>query len=196
MAFLIRKLNDNWGVASYRGCYRHEPGFQNDFEGKHPVNQIFFKYLEAKDAYGLIADLELAKQIVDTYMHYIPNEQYEVLSVLYEGPQEGISDFIGFDISSGFNISYLYKELDICIATESQSTENESYTQAYPLMCLIEAFFRPKLNPYSLFSSYKTAKFCLDCIMPFDRAFPNLWDNPKTYRVIGLSVVYTSPVPA
>jgi hypothetical protein len=195
MTFLIRKIYNNWGAASYRGCYRGQPGFQDGFEEKHPVNQMFFKYLDATDTYGLITDLELAKQIVDSYRHYIPKEQFEVLSVIHEAPQEEMDRFVGFDISSGFNVSYLYNQLDICLSTETQSTENELYAQANPLMCLLEAFFRPKLNSHSLFSSYETAKFCLDCIMAFDRPFPNLWDDPKKYTVIGLSVVYPYSLP-
>src|SRR5689334_1130726 len=141
MNFLIRQLNANWGVSSYRGCYRYQPGFQNDFEEKHPVNQIFFQYIESQDTYGLIADLEIAKKIVDTYAQYIPAKRYEVLSVLHEESQQGMRNFVGFDLSSGFNISYLYNELDICISTEAQK---ELYIQASPLMCLLEAFFRPK----------------------------------------------------
>jgi hypothetical protein len=152
---------------------------------------MFFKYVASGDAFGRIVDLELAKQVVDTYAHYLPSEQFEVLRVGNNETDAQKDGFMGFDIVSGFNLSYLYNELDICTPLKTDLVEpRRLYNQADPLICLLESFFRSKLNRYSLFSDFATASFCLECVMALDVAFPNIWDNPKTYSVIGLSLVY------
>lgn len=88
--------------------------------------------------------------------------------------------FLGFDVSSGMNLSYLYKGLSYC-AVSSQTLNS--------IICLLEKHFKPKLNQNGLFVKYDDAKFFLECVRDINFLQPNTFDDPSAYEVIGLSTL-------
>jgi hypothetical protein len=177
MTFIIRGAPH---FENYRGTDRKHPYYREEFDKLHPVNRMFFRYLEVSNTVSIITDIDQAKEIADTYNTYLPSENFEVIQITNDAKAIFQGDFLGFDLSSGLNISYLSSGLYLC--NESSIFQSDTGT----FLCLIERFFKPKLNTCILFQSYDVAIFLRSCISAMNNAYPNCWDDPSRYQVIGL----------
>jgi hypothetical protein len=169
---------------NYRGTDRQHPAYRNEFDETHTLNQMFFKYVEISDNLSVTNNINIAKEIVDTYNRYLPSEKFELLQISEDFAKDYQGEFLGYDVSSGINLSYLSNGLNIC------NGSSIVYSEPTVFLCLIERFFKPQLNHYCLFNDYELANFLHSCILTMDNLYPNLWDNPSQYKVIGLWKIY------
>ena len=182
MKYLIVGDRYEADAKNYSGTYRKRVTYSEKFNDEHPVNRMFFAYLKSKDKYDLMDNLELAKEIAEIQRKFTGIE-YQVIQVEVVNEYMKINNenkFLGYDISSGVYLSYLHGGLNIC--------ESE-VGKMYPIMCLLERYFKPTLNQNGLFDEYKIAKFFLECIKNVNILQANFWDDPSEYEIIYLSKV-------
>lgn len=182
MSYLILKENIKIATPNYRGTHRDWIGFQDKYPENHEVNQAFFRFLSEIDELRVLADFDVAREIVDTFQQYVPSEPYEVVAISTESSSTCQGEFLGYDVSSKLYLSYLSNGLKIC--------QNGADNAVGPLLCLMESYFVPRLNENDLFNEYEDGIFLLSCIASMDKLQPAMWDNPSTYSTVGLWKVY------
>lgn len=171
------------GNPSYRGTYRAHPYYCDQFPESHEVNQVFLWFIEEGGELGVVHDMEKARNLVELYRK-CTGEQFEVVEVTTERDPPFVgTDFLGFDLSCGFNNSLLWWGLDLQ-RQGHQMKDNERVLN--PLLRLVEEFFRPKLNSNGLFADCDTAAFCLECMTALQKIRPGLFEGNGEYEVVGV----------
>jgi hypothetical protein len=181
----------------YRGVYRLSPG-SIDFDqfGKdHPVTKAFEWWLgesaHDEEAHGLVRNLKNAQDLVRTYQQYVA-DPFEVVEVtLGDEPTPRGKTLIGFDISLGFHSSLLWETrgLDICHRYRNWYDKEAKVIlrQLDPLICLMQDYFRPKLNQYGLLPNHTSAKKCLSCVLALQSFVPDFFGyGINNWKVVGL----------
>jgi hypothetical protein len=171
---------------NYKGTYRSHPSYVDNEDKDSEVNKYFFWYLKTTEDLDIVTDLDKARNLVKLYTLLDPPQNFEVIKIYEkeEEPCEG-EEFLGFDLSDCFDYSLLCSNLNLRV---DDKKHEGAYKKILPLLMLIKEYFRPKLNKYSLFDDYKTAKFCLKCMMSLQLFYPNLWESEDyKFDVIGLS---------
>lgn len=173
------------GCPTYRGTYRSHPYYCDQVQENHEVNQAFFWFCEEGGEIGVVHDIVRAKHLISAYENLSPPQHFELVEVV-EGehsPRVG-NEFLGYDLSAGFNNSLLWSGMDINEDNiEFQSDETLKILR--PLLHLIKIHFKSMLNSNGLFTNDKEATFCLECMMAIQKLSPGFWEWGD-YEVLGL----------
>ncbi len=174
---------------TYRGTDRVTPYYVDSLSEDHQVNQCFLWYCEEGGELGVVHNFTRAKELVLAYHELRPPQHFEIVEVAKNGDHQSSGEFLGFDLSAGYNDSLLSWGLEIGNARSSDSIRDDRYLLIQPLLHLIQEFFQKKLNSNGLFDNYEDASFCLDCMMALQGVYPSLWENEDVkFEVVGLWV--------
>lgn len=132
------------------------------------------QYLEKVDAFFLLDDLAFAREFAHTL-----GDDFEIVRITRGEIFEGVH-FLGYDVSSGVNLSYLAGGLKFCTG------EGERLGL---MLCLLEQHFQSLLNHHGLFADASTAHFFLQCVREINQLSPNDFDPTETYEVLAISQV-------
>jgi hypothetical protein len=172
---------------NYRGQSRTTPYYCEEMPHSNKVNQLFFWYCDEGGEDGTVHDLKKATELVEAYAKLDPPQFFEIVEITKNGePAKTKSEFLGFDLSSG-GYSLLGWGLDFVFIKPHDVINDEILDLILPLLQLVQKHFQPELNKYGLFSEYKIAKFCLDCMISLQQIRPGLWENEDVkFEVIGV----------
>ena len=184
----LKILGDNYKKSlagkHYRGVERPSPSYAADFGKNHPINQIYFDYLNRIDKYGMIGDFEFCQQLVAQYEKVISSQNFEIVELTNDEaiPDLKNSCFLGFDVACVYRISLLSWGLQF-----RQADGKKKLVDFHPLLRLIESYFKPKLNDHGLFNQYGDASFFLDLAKSIQKLEPNFWEGDDCkFKVLGV----------
>lgn len=181
----------------YRGTYRDRPYYCDQFGEDHEVNRAFFWFIqngreETANDLDIVQDLGRAREIAAVYKRYA-GQEFEVIEVTLENEEPSAGEqFLGYDLSRGFFNSLLWYGLDICYDRMGgwDSERADLLRVIQPLVCLVEHYFKPRLNANGLFDDYKTAKWCLDCMTSIQTICPDWFESGENnFEVVCLHKV-------
>jgi hypothetical protein len=175
----------------YRGTYRSHPTHCDDLPDDSEINQLFFWFLETGGELGVVGDLSKAHRLAELWNARLPmDDHFEVVEVTTSemNPQSG-GQFVGFDLSSGFNNSLLVAGLKLSLDLSGLTKPIQN------LYKLLSRHYAPLLNSVGLFQSSDDASHCLESIVALQELSPNLFEggNLKNFYPVGL---YTAVLPA
>lgn len=169
---------------NYRGVDRHTPSYIAEVADSHASNQLFYWSTERYNN-GYLDDLSKAKELVQAYSELSTPQLFEIVEITHEKEEPALrySQFLGFDIAS-FSYSVLSEGMHYCSSTKPDF--------AQPLLCLMEKYFKPKLNQNFLFSDYDTASDCLECMKTLHQLAPQLelWEMHDPIFKLRVTGVY------
>jgi hypothetical protein len=185
---LLQRGGDQHRFA-YRGVNREHPVYVESLPDDHKVNQAFYWYGDVEGARGYFHDLIKAREIVKIYRTLSPPIEYEIIALttgdVQDSPIDG--EFLGYDLCAGYWISLINDALLYIEDTSGTTSDDDLFWVIIPLIRLVVRHFRRKLNNNGLFSEYRTAKFCLECMMALQKVRPNLWEGDDiVFDVVGL----------
>ena len=168
--------------ASYRGTFRSSPGYFGDLSNDHEANELFLWFIEEGGELGVVHDEQKAGKLRDFCNSHGSGGAFELVEVA-EGEMAPVlaGEFLGFDLSQGFNNSLLWSGLDRQIPGDPE----------LPVRVLANTVFRcfsKGLNGNGLFSSAETASQCRASLMALQALEPNLLegDGLEKFVVVGV----------
>lgn len=178
----------------YRGTYRDRPYYCDQLGEDHEVNKAFFWFIEsgrehADSDLDFVSDLSKATSLVLAYNCYSGKEFDLVEAIIGDEKPLAGEEFLGYDLSRGFFNSLLWYGLDICYRQTAgwDSAREDLLRLIQPLVCLVERYFKPKLNANGLFDDYSTARWCLECMTSIQTICPDWFESGENnYEVVGL----------
>ena len=186
--------------GSYKGTYRDRPHYADEFPDDHPVNQAFFwsiqkdpRLSEEEVELDAMRNLTKAKGLIATYKWHT-GEEFDLVEVTRgnEQPEAG-GEFLGFDLSRGIFNSLLWYGLEVCYQQPGAwDAEREDILRLIqPLVCLVEAYYKPRLNANGLFED---AQSCLDCMTSIQTIGPDWFESGENnFEVVGIYKISTEP---
>lgn len=172
----------------YRGTDRATPSYCSNLPDDHPANQAFFWYTNESYPNGIVHDIDAAEKLIRAYASIEPAQSFELVEVVEEQEIPNIgNECFGYDISHSYHYSLLSWGLQLGQTSENSLSAEDLYWELTPILQLIQQFFRPQLNQYSLFHDATTAQFCLDCMMAVQAVRPGLWEHEEVkFCVLGI----------
>jgi hypothetical protein len=171
----------------YRGTYRRHPTHCGELHDDSEINQLFFWFLEEGGELGVVRNLPKALRFAELWNARLPESgHFEVVEVMEENaPAQGNGDFIGFDLSSGYNNSLLSTGLKPFAAV------NQLRAPIRELVDLLCRHYAPQLNGQGLFQTFEVASLCLRTMIALQDLSPNLFEGGdlRDFRPIGLYLV-------
>jgi hypothetical protein len=158
---------------SYRGTYRAHPSHCDAFPDDHEINKLFFWLLEEGGELGVVQDLSKVLRFAALWNAQLPEkDRFEVVEVTDgDALPEGGGEFIGFDLSSGYNNSLLPSGLKIGPSfIKLAEPVRELYSQ-------ISYGYAPQLNGQGLFDLSETASMCLRSMVALQDMSPNFFEG-------------------
>jgi hypothetical protein len=177
---------------SYRGTYRAHPTYCDGVPKDHELNKMFFWFLEEGGELGLVHDLTKAMRYVEllnTHLSHFspPYTHFEVVEVTDGNTRpESNGNFIGFDLSAGYNNSLLSSGL------KQFSGVNQLAEPIRELCDLMSRHYAPQLNAQGLFQTFEVASLCLRSMIALQDLSPSLFEGGdlREFRPVGLYTVY------
>jgi hypothetical protein len=177
--YLVLGGNYSYNDPHYRGTHRFTPYHYDAASESHEVNQAFLWYCEAGGQTGIVHDLAKVFSLVEAYRSV--GQNFDVVEVKegVDAPCEHDREFLGVDISCGYNTSLL------CWGLKNRLDDSTDPTlrRISPLIALIECYFKPKLNGNVLFDEVSDARKCLECMMALQDTYPGLWESKDSQFV-------------
>jgi hypothetical protein len=189
----------------YRGTDRAHPTYCDALPENHEVNKHFFWFLEEGGESGVVHDLTKAWRYAELLNSHLTAfspafTHFEIVEVCDGGESsQGQSQFLGFDLSAGYNNSLLSWGLDTKAkaALSVAQTEDASRVRIFPgpileLYNLLHRFYAPQLNQNGLFQTSEVASQCLRSMDALQQQAPNLYegnDIRANYNVVGVYLV-------
>lgn len=174
----------------YRGTYRSHPTYCDSKSGDDEVNKLFLWFLQEGGELGLVHDPEKAILYANLLNRHSPKEQqFEVVEVVDgNAPSKSGGQFLGFDLSSGYNSSLL-----------SSGLQPPPSTSALPepireLVGLLARCYSPKLNQSGLFDTLLIAQECLRSMDAIQALRPNLFEGVDLRTNFQPTGVYVVPL--
>lgn len=173
--------------SRYRGTYRAHPTHCDALPDDHEINRLFFWFLEEGGELGIVGNIAKALRFVELWNSRLnKKDQFEVVEAT-DGrahPQSG-GEFIGFDLSAGYNNSLLASGMRL---PSSVSALGEPIRE---LLDLASQHFAPQLNGQGLFQTFEVACFCLRSMIALQDLSPNLFEGGdlRSFHPVGLYAV-------
>jgi hypothetical protein len=171
----------------YRGTYRAHPTHCDELPDHSEINQLFFWFLEEGGEPGMVRDLTKALRFAELWNARLKQEnRFEIMEVVDgDGPSESGGNFIGFDLSSGYNNSLLSWGLKLSVGT------NQLAEPIRDLCDLLSRHYAPQLNGHGLFQDFEAASLCLRSMTALQGLSSNLFEGGdlKEFRPVGLYAV-------
>ncbi len=188
MDLIIRGRAQYSSSPSYRGTYRSTPHYVDNAGPEHEVNQLFRWYCDEGGDLGVVHELEKARKLVAAYSRLDPPQHLEIIEVTTDSREPEVGgEFLGYDLSAGFNYSLLSWGLEIDREPPAELSRKDAPWVLQPLLRLTKRYFQPQLNTNGLFEDYNTAQFCLDCMMALQKLRPGLWENEQVvFEIVGV----------
>jgi hypothetical protein len=170
---------------AYRGTYRSHPSYCDSLPKDHEVNRLFMWYLEEGGELGVVHDLSKALRYAELCNECFPSRHFEVVKVtegeVLPNPKW---EFLGFDLSQGYNNSLLYWGLK-----SKQSFDRNNPVDV--LWQVVSRFFAPQLNEHGLFSNIDAASFCLSSMIALQSLKANMFEGDELakFHVVGIWLV-------
>jgi hypothetical protein len=171
----------------YRGTYRAHPTHCDDLPDNHPVNELFFWFLQEGGELGVVHNVEKALMYTRLLNKMGDGRRFELVEIADDGatPERG-SKFLGYDLSSGYNYSLLVSGLELQLA------ESTAHKPIQELLILLRKFYAPQLNLNGLFQTNRAAQECLRSMHALQTLSPNLFegvDLETNFQPTGLYIV-------
>jgi len=169
--------------SSYRGVYRSGPAYQEALPETAPVNLVWQQYV-SKHGEKVAEEetaLELARRFAEAGQSL---DLVRIEQVSDSAPVSGEEGQLGFDVASHGWYSLLSWGL-------TWANSPQVAPHAKPLLALVEAYFRPRLNAHGLFSRWEDARFFLDVAKALAALAPGFWEAPgqEQFEVVRLTLV-------
>jgi hypothetical protein len=169
----------------YRGTYRSHPRHCNELPDDHEINQLFFWFLEEGGELGVVHDASKALRIAELWNALLTDksDHFEVIEITDgdKHPQSS-GEFIGFDLSAGYNNSLLSSGLKQFLGV------NRLREPVRELWDLVSRHYAPQLNGQGLFQTFEVASLCLRAMTALQDLSPNLFEGGtlREFRPVGL----------
>ena len=99
---------------SYRGTSRFNPCYCEGLPEDHPANRAFFWFVDEGGELGVVHDLAKARNLVALYKALDPPQSFEIVEAIVGDEPPALSgEFLGFDLSCGFNNSLITTRLRV-----------------------------------------------------------------------------------
>jgi len=168
----------------YRGTYRSHPTHCAEVPDDSEINQLFFWFLEEGGELGVVRNLSRALKFAKLWNARLPeNSRFEVVEVTDENAHaQSHGDLIGFDLSSGYNNSFLFSGL------KQFAGVNQVRAPIRELLDLLSRHYAPQLNGQGLFQTFELASLCLRSMIALQDLSPNLFEGGdlSDFRPVGL----------
>jgi hypothetical protein len=162
---------------TYRGTYRRHPSFCDTVPSDAEINRLFLWFVEAGGELGVVSDLPRAMRYAELLNANASPEglkgKYEVIEVTNLLPEKAPGQFLGIDLSSGYNSSLLWAGLTSSI----ENSADRAWDVVRPRWMEFKQLYSPKLNRYGLFEADEHAKSCLRQAMSIQNDFPNFFEG-------------------
>jgi hypothetical protein len=171
----------------YRGTYRAHPTHCDEIPDDDEINKLFFWFLEEGGELGVVQDLSKALRFAELWNARLrEGSRLEVVEVVgVEAHPESGGEFIGFDLSAGYNNSLLATGLRQFFGV------NQLAEPVRQLWDLVSRHYAPQLNGQGLFQTLEIASLCLRSMTALQDLSPNLFEggNLRIFRPVGLYAV-------
>jgi hypothetical protein len=147
----------------------------------------------------VVRDLGEARWLVQAFRERV-GQDLEVIEVTRGKAEPEVGgEFLGYDLSVGYDTSILSGGLDMeGIDNSDPRIPGDPYNNSLvsSLFKLLGKYFRPLLNAHGLFDSYEDAVFCLRCSSAIPYVSPESFDQQETrgrephYEVLGIFRVH------
>src|SRR5438105_3226951 len=99
----------------YRGVDGKWPYYVDNLPPDHPVNQTFLKFVHSQNTFGVLSDLASAQEVVETYAHLTPPQNFEIRELVFDNAQSEVGqELLGFDLADQGHNSLLERGLKLC----------------------------------------------------------------------------------
>jgi hypothetical protein len=170
----------------YRGTYRAHPTYLDSASRDHEINQLFFWFLEEGGELGLVHDPPKALRYAELLNERIDKSKpFEVVEVTKGNapPLAGV-EFLGFDLSAGYNNSLLW-----WWGLEPQMAGDAVPGPVREVGNLIYRYYGPQRNQYGLFKELQVTSECLQSMDALQQLSPNLYEGENlkpSFEAVGL----------
>jgi hypothetical protein len=168
----------------YRGTYRAHPTHCDALPDDNEINRLFFWFLEEGGELGVVRDRSKALRFAELWNARLSEkDRFEIVEVIDDDTlAESKINFVGFDLSSGYNNSLLTSGLPL---TPGLSRLAEPIRELYLQIC---HRYSPQLNAQGLFESSEVASMCLRSMVALQRASPNFFEGGdlSDFHLVGL----------
>jgi len=156
----------------YRGTYRSHPTHCGELSDDSEINELFFWFLEEGGELGVVHNSAKAFRFAQLWNSRIAgNSRFEVIEATDSNRPESGGQFIGVDLSAGYNNSLLSCGLKLC-------SEVSHLAASIGELCgLVSRHFSPELNESGLFQNFEIASFCLRSMIALQDLSPNLFEG-------------------
>jgi hypothetical protein len=158
------------------------PRYLENLSEIHEANRLFHWFLEEGGELGVVHDEVKARRLCALSNTYAAPESYEIVEVVEADAKPVIGrEFLGFDISQGYNNSLLWSGLKTLVRGEPD----------IPTRVLANTLFRlfaEKLNSAGLFSGFDTAARCRASLIALQALEPNIIEgiSLEKFAIVGL----------
>jgi hypothetical protein len=169
---------------AYRGIFRASPGYFGTLPEDHEANALFLWFIEEGGELGVVHDKGKACRLRDFCNFQGSGGTFELIEAT-EGDNEPLfgGEFLGFDLSQGFNNSLLWSGL-------SRQVPGDPELPVRVLTNTIFRLFSKELNANGMFSNIETTTQCRASLMALQALEPNLLEGNELDKfVVGVSVV-------
>jgi hypothetical protein len=167
---------------SYRGTHRTHPTYCDKMPPDHEINKLFMWFLEEGGELGIVHDLSKARRYAQLCNTYFPDQHFEVVEVT-DGETKAVGEgqFLGYDISAGYNDSLLWWGLKV--------RGSSNLPRRLAVLCdVVEQFFSQKLNQYGLFQDFWYAALCREALLALQSFRPGLYEGGdlNVFQTVGI----------
>ncbi|NUM49193.1 MAG: hypothetical protein HUU38_31215 [Anaerolineales bacterium] len=184
LKLLGTKYTTRFDTRNYRGVERSPLNYHDNLDEK------FFEFLSKSDEMRVLQDLEFCRELVRAYQNLNPPQEYEIIEITENNKPPAIqtATFLGFDVGCAYSYSLLAGGLNFDYI-QIDTPEDSVWRTLFPVLQLVEHYFKPLLNEHGLFLDYETALFFIQVITVIQQFRPelNLWESHICkYEVLGL----------
>jgi hypothetical protein len=171
--------------STYRGTYRAHPTYCDSVPRQHELNKFFYWFLEEGGELGVVHNVGNALQYAKL-LNQVSSIKYgcfEVIEVTNGNASPEVGNrLLGFDLSSHFNDSLLWWQLEPQPSVRSVPPLIQEATDS------ICTTYRPKLNSSGLFQTADIASGCLEAMNAVQRLYPVYEgeDISEDYQIVGI----------
>jgi hypothetical protein len=167
----------------YRGTYRAHPSHCDELPDDHEINQLFSWFLQEGGELGVVGNESKALRFAELWNARLKGRGcFEVIEVVDGNahPQSS-GEFLGFDLSAGYNNSLLSSGLKQSLGV------NQLREPVRELWDLVSRHYAPQLNGQGLFQTFEVASLCLRVMTALQDLSPNLFEGGdlREFRPVG-----------
>jgi hypothetical protein len=166
----------------YRGTCRAVPRYFDNLPVDHEANELFLWFVEEGGELGVVHDHQKAIRLRNACNAQLPPGSFELVEVV-EGDAKPVfgGEFLGFDLSQGFNNSMLWSGL-------TQRVPGEPELPVRVLANTVFRFFSRELNRNGLFATLETTAQCRKSLIALQAQEPNLLEGSPLEKFVAVGV--------